>query len=1357
MKIDDNVNALLGTLQICVQLDNQTQSMPIRGFLDNGSQVNLISEYAVQMLHLCRKRTKIPIGGIGTTTIANGVVNITVTNRNDHTKSIQLQAYVVPRITGRMPDRKFDSPFKSSIDDCDLADPSYNRPGEINMLLGVGVWAAIIEPNILRSKINDDIIVAQSTLLGYVIGGHVPIACHIRLRSCHILEEIEDAKIDQWLVRQWNADTIPKQRQWTAEEQHAETVFVSTHRRDPSGRYIVNIPLRTDAKPLGNSYNHARAVFKSIERKLHREPQLLAQYKAVFDDYRSKGHMVLASQRPINDADVYYMPHHAINASSTNTKGKFRVVFNASAETTNGVSYNSQQLPGPKLQDDLITMFMRFRAHRFAMTADMVQMFRQVKVAPEFWNFQRVLWRDNPSDELLEYIITVVCWGQTSAGFNAVRAVRQLAVDEQTRYPIGAQLALNDLYYDDMLSGAATDDELIIKYQQINQLLAAGGFKLSKWASNSQQLQAMIRQDSQQAETDIAFDTGVLGMRWHTKTDTINIRIRENIFVAADDPTKRSVLSATSKVFDPIGFVLPVVVCGKILQQDIWRAGIGWDEPLSQPLIEQWNEYARNIPMLDQIQVPRWMQTNPSDKIELHIFTDSSEKAMGAVGYFRVMKPDGSFHVAILQARSRIVPIKKVTIPRLELCAAVLGAELAQHIRSSFKCENIDTYFWTDSTIVLCWIKKEPSLLKDYIANRVTLIRGAGGVWQHVDGTQNPADLLTRGISVDQLKSCTLWWHGPPWLLKSTDEWPRAAALSIPSELFGLVQDENKPNASNHATIEGRSRKGKPMVMLIQKQNNGIGVQNASGEHEPLINRFSNLASLLRATSFVFRFIENVRRAIAKRKSTKEIRQHTTIVPCDRTLIRAVNNVERKQALMYWIKYSQNIFYSEEIRTLDNKQQVLSNSSIIKLHPVIGDDGLLRVGGRLANANIPEGTKHQIILSPHARLSGLLIREAHAITIHGGPQLMMAHLRKQFWIPRMRQIIGSYTRKCPSCARFNQQPNDQLMGSLPASRITEAEPFLRTGLDFAGPFNIRRNKGRPPTIERCSKEPKAPMMKAWIVIFVCLVTRAVHLDVVVGLTIEEFLAVFERFTMRKGRCIELLSDNGTTFVGSDKELAKTLQHWSKQLPEHNLAKFGTTWNFQTPASPFRGGIFEKAVGCFKRHLKPAIGVKILTREELYHIAVTIEGCLNSRPLWPLSDDPNDPLPLTPAHFILAKPILPQPVVEDVADIPVNRLTMWGQRQKIIQQIWKRWQEEYLAEKQVRTKWYKIRENLKIGDMVIIRRENMPPALWCIGRVIEVYRGKDNLIRTVRVKTPTGELERPINKLVFLPQPDQNSG
>lgn len=1351
----ENTSACLGTFLTRLRLSDGAFSSAVRGFCDSGSQVNLIAESCVRAMRLSREKTTIPINGVGSSTCATGIVNVIIAHRTNDSIQVPIRALVVSQISSRLPDTSFKSPFDETLPIEELADPTYNKPGAVHLLLGAGAWAAIIDNQMLRKRQDDNHAIAQSTLLGWVVYGQLSTMANIRLHSCHVTTDIKDARIDQLLIKYWNADSFPLNRQWTPEEQRAEDIFISTHHRDSTGRFVVHIPLKSNAKPLGNSHRAAKACFYGIEKRLSRDSLLFAQYKAVMDDYRATRHMVLAPEKPVDDAASYYIPHHAINTAGK--KGKFRIVFNGSAPSSNGISFNDQQLPGPRLQDDLIVIFLRFRAHRYGMTADIKQMFRQVNVAPEFWNYQRMFWRDAQTEELLEYVITVVCWGQTSAGFNAVRSVRQCAIDGQCRFPIGARMALEDLYYDDLLSGDETESGLLSAYNQVSRLLNTGHFELSKWATNSQLLSKTMKGDLS-TEVDVPIDAGVLGMRWHTQSDTLRIRLSLNAEFADQQMTKRKLISATSQIFDPIGLVLPVIVTGKILQQDTWRSGIAWDERLPAELQEKWIQYRNSVAALDEITVPRWLNTTPNDRIQVHIFVDASELAIGAVAYFRITNSSGETAISLITARSKVAPVKKLTIPRLELTAAVLGAQLSQFIRSTYRLESVEFTFWTDSTIVIHWLRKDPNLCRPFVANRIIAIRemSENGIWRHIQGSHNSADLLTRGMTAVQLKGADLWWHGPPWLIDRTEDWPLPTPTTVTPEIQSQIESEHKPMPPDHGIIHCKSKTGRLVSVLVCASVTALGITNDDGVYEALIDRHSELSSLLRVTTYVQRFIVNSRAKARQRRITKHPIQHHKVSPCNRSAIKPASNVECRNALLYWVRNAQMVFYSKEYSAIRAGRQIAVNSTIVKLCPFVDSNRLLRVGGRLANANVPEDAKHQFIIPPHARISNLLIWNAHYATVHGGPQLMMPQLRHTFWIHRMRQVVKSVVYHCAICTRFNQPPNAQLMGQLPPERVQRSEPFMHTGVDFAGPFVIRQRKGRPPTIERCKKIPKTSTQKAWIVIFICLATRAVHIDVLLGLTIEEFLAAFQRFIMRKGRCVKLVSDNGMTFVGSDKELARVLHQWSNSLPEHNLSQFNTEWQFIPPAAPHKGGIWEAAVGSMKRHLKKTMGVRMFTKDELYQVATHIEGCLNSRPLWPISDDPSDPLPLTPAHFVLGKAILPQPMCQDVAELRENELTIWGQRQQLQQQLWSRWRDEFLATQQVRTKWYKIEENLKIGDMVIVRKENTPPAMWIIGRVVKVFAGKDGIVRSATIKTPTGDLDRPINKLVYLPQPSKGS-
>lgn len=1241
---------------------------------------------------------------------------------NNNDVEIPIEALIVSKINGSFPEKYIDC-GKTPIAFCELADSHFQYPAGVDLLLGAGVCSEITQPSIVKFTDNSKLL-AQKTTLGYVIYGQTndvgigKCSFHVALPSRE-----EDSKLDEMLLQYWNADEIPSTRKWTALEELVEDNFVKTFERNSDGRFVVTIPRKPDAGALGNSYRLAMACFLNVEKKLQRLPDLKAKYKEVMNDYINSGHMVQVEPfRHVNDGKAYYMPHHPINYGGKTNKGKFRIVYNASAASSSGISFNDQQLPGPKLQPDLIEIFLKFRLKRFAMTADIKQMFRQVRISPSEWNYQRIFWREEPTLPLREYIITVVSWGMASAGFNSVRALRQCAIDGGSKYAVGAEIALNDFYFDDMLSGAHSEMDLLKAQAEVSKLLATGGFELAKWATNSKMLSNRIIN----TDLDVPLECGLLGMKWNTITDSLRLKT-DAIGLVSAVLTKRVVISAISKVYDPSGLVLPVIVTGKILQQNIWRVNnLGWDDELPRELKAQWTAFECNLKQLGQIEVPRWLGMCPEDDLELHIFCDASELAMGVVAHL-VSRSANRVAANIITSRSKVAPLKKLTIPCLELSAAVMGAKLAPFIQRAFKLSSLQTYFWTDSQIVIHWLNRVPHSLEPFVANRVSVIQELThrDRWNHISGVENPADLLTRGATTEELIASKIWWNGPSWLQVDKSQWKvnKSCKESLP------VSVPLQCNILTQPSISYKSKKGKP-IMRVFSHSITITTVSADGEEHSLLNKISNLAKLLRVTAYVQRFIRNI-----KRNLSKEIGIPRLTILC-----------EYRQALLFWIAHTQRLFYTKEIDAVLSNKPVERSSSLAKLTPTLIGDGLLRMTGRLENSLLPFNTKHPIILPPQSRLSHLLVLQTHLLTLHGGPQLVIAQLRKTYWINRLRQVSKGIIHRCIKCVRFRQTAAEQLMGQLPPERVTIGEAFARTGVDFAGPFTMTRAVGRPTRGSDKSTE------KAWLSIFVCLASRAVHVEVLCGLTVCEFLSAFERFIMRKGRCFHLYSDNGTTFIGTDNELARTLKEWSTSFPAEKLHAFNTQWNFITPAAPFKGGIWEAAVKSFKFHLRRIVGGQSMTKDALTQVAVQIEGCLNSRPLWPSSDDPSDLHVVTPADLFIGKPIISQPLAEYVVNVPQNRLSWWQQRQKMHQKLWQLWQDNYLTSLQTRGKWFSIQNNIKIDDMVIVRDDNLPPTQWCVGRIVKTYPGKDGLVRSVRVKTVRNELDRPITKICLLVPP-----
>lgn len=413
-------------------------------------------------------------------------------------------------------------------------------------------------------------------------------------------------------------------------------------------------------------------------------------------------------------------------------------------------------------------------------------------------------------------------------------------------------------------------------------------------------------------------------------------------------------------------------------------------------------------------------------------------------------------------------------------------------------------------------------------------------------------------------------------------------------------------------------------------------------------------------------------------------------------------------------------------------------------------DGIIRVGGRLQNARFNDDVKHPMVIPDSSRLAELIIRDAHHQALHGAVQLTMVVVRQKYWIPRLRVLTRKVIGSCTSCIRYRKETAKQLMANLPSVRVNAALPFVVTGVDFAGPFLTRRTPGRPPRNTKFNDTPPPPTVdKVWVAVFVCLATHAIHLDITHGLSVEAFLETYARFVSRRGHCRELWSDNGTTFVGTNKELQRVFAEWGHKLPHEELANLGTSWKFITPASPHQGGMWEAGVKAFKHHLRRTIGDQKLTPNHLYTLLTRIEAYLNSRPIVPMSDDPSDLEVLTPGHFTAGRPLLQHPLADDVEELPVNKLTNWGRCQKMMQTFWKRWQEEYLVNLQTRTKWHDVCQNLKLNDVVIIIDENSPPVKWPLGRVVVIHPSSDGLIRSVTIRTQAGLLKRPIQKLVQL--------
>lgn len=1195
-----------------------------------------------------------------------------------------------------------------------LADPNYFKPMEVHIILGVGFFAKIIKASLGTTSHGTTLL---DTDFGIVmLGEHFD---SINMETGTVLSAIDDSlgdKLNKMLEKLWDQDKIESdilnESPWTEEERMVEEHFINTHKRDVEGRFIVRIPFKPNVQSIGSSRQIALHRFLSNERKLNNTPELKEFYVEQMRELQRNGHMQEVTRSHLPGTIRYYIPHHCVMKNP-------RVVYDASCKTNTGVSLNEMQMLGPKLQTELHTTLMRFRRHKVAVYADIKKMFNQVRLAEDQWDCQRIFWRENSDQELKEYWLTVVTFGLTSSAHLAVRCVMQAAREAADMYPEAAKAIEKDFYMDDCVTGTNTVEQAIKLANEINQILSGAGFILRKWKSNEPELLQAFGSADQNDECAMVFsedgETSVLGVKWLLQTDQFTFVVKTPTFTGP--LTKRKIVSFVAQLYDPDGYISPVVVIGKIIIQELWKAGLDWDEPVDERMERMWSDLWNEIIELEKFKIDRWIGTSDQTKSKLIGFSDSSKLAFGAVIFIRTEYPNGMIKSNLLTSKSRVAPLKTATIPRLELAAAELLARLMIEVKGSMEFNDMEYILYTDSSITLYWIRKPPASLKTFVSNRVKSIQTNSDLkcWHYVNTKQNPADLLSRGAKPSELVDNKLWLYGPEWLQLPETQWPQ--------EQFPLTvkYDENLELRA-HVVTEFKSALSINKVTEIPGQGNRVSILEYANKME----------KALRILAYVIRYVNAIRnRYKPPKKGTRS---------ADREIL-PPSSQEKAWAMEYFIKKSQQEHFNPELTALEQNKRLPEKSKLEPLKPILDNRGVMRVGGRLDQANIDYEMKHPAIIPKNSRLAWLLMDLSHRTNHHGGAQVAMQHLRQKYWIPQLRDEYRKYNRSCIECVRNSQELQDQLMGELPADRVRPGRAFLATGVDYAGPFH-KKYVDRDGTIIK--------KVKFWTVIFVCMKTKAVHLDTVDDLTSASFIACFERLISRRGAVRKLFSDNGTCFVGAEKEIARAFREWRKDGTVDAIANKGTVWTFMTPAAPHQGGIYEAAVKSMKFHLKRVVGSRVMEQEQFRTLLCKIEAVMNSRPLTALTDDPKDVQALTPAHFLIMEEFVAPPPFQYTTEKDLQGRKLWEKRQELLEHFWNRWQNEYLTTLQERKKWRREKENVKVGQLVILKDENLPPASWTMARIKELLPGKDGLVRNVVVETNRTILKRPVQKICILP-------
>lgn len=526
---------------------------------------------------------------------------------------------------------------------------------------------------------------------------------------------------------------------------------------------------------------------------------------------------------------------------------------------------------------------------------------------------------------------------------------------------------------------------------------------------------------------------------------------------------------------------------------------------------------------------------------------------------------------------------------------------------------------------------------------------------------------------------------------------------------------------------------------------NAVILQDKQNATSQFISYFSDWKRLKVAIAWILKLKKLLRKLCLKRKellttngtalgtskSSMDAQMNMFKTTLDKQSLSLENLLEAEMAI---VCFSQQQKFQEEIEALKcGSSGVRKGSSLYRLDPVLDND-ILRVGGRLRKAAMPVQTKHPIILHKDQHISRLLLRHIHEQLGHCGRNHMLSKLRQNYWITNANAAARKVISKCVVCKRFRGMASEQKMADLPLERITpDHPPFTNVGVDYFGPIEVKRGRTN---------------VKRYGVIFTCMASRAVHLEVAYSLDTDGCINALRRFISRRGQVVHIRSDNGTNFIGANRELKEAISAWNIHRIERELLQAGVQWNFNPPSGSHFGGAWERIIRMVRNILCSVLRQQTLDDESFHTILCEVESILNDRPITKLSDDPNDLEALTPNHLLLmkGKPALP-PGLFEKADMYVKR--RWKQVQYIADLFWKRWLREYLPLLQGRQKWTKERPSLKPGDIVLLLDQAAPRGSWPLGRVLETFPDEKGLVRTVKIKTKSSVLERPIRKLCLL--------
>ncbi|XP_026036546.1 uncharacterized protein LOC113029762 [Astatotilapia calliptera] len=1100
----------------------------------------------------------------------------------------------------------------------------------------------------------------------------------------------------------------------SAEDKTFLNIMHKEFAKDDANNWVAPLPFRHPRRRLPNNREQALNCLMSLRKTLKRKTEMKDHYMEFMKRIFDKGHAERAPPLKPHQ-ECWYLPHFGVYHPQK--PAKIRIVFDSSAQFEN-VSLNQVLCKGPDLNNSLVGVLLRFRGDPHAVMADVEQMFHNFTVREDHRDYLRFLWfRDHDLDgEVDEFHMTVHVFGNCPSPSVAIYGLKKTAVEGEKEYGSDVREFIERHFYvDDGLKSFPSETQAIDVLHRTQRMLAQSNIRLHKISSNSPVVVSAFPsedlatgpQELQRGQHAPLMQRS-LGLGWDLSTDQLSFQVEIN-----DRPfTKRGVLSVINSLYDPLGFAVPVSIEGRSILREISMDISEWDAPLPREKQDKWQQWKDSLKHLQQLKISRMytsISLSESQRKEMHVFCDASTKAVGAVAYLKLTAGNGLSEVGFLLGKARLAPKPDITIPRLELCAAVLAVEVAEMVQQELHTTIDEVNFYTDSKVVLGYIFNEKRRFYVYVHNRVERIRRSTQThqWHYVPTQLNPADHATRALPAEHLSHST-WLSGPAFL---TDSGQR----QIQKEPFDLVCPENdtelRPDIVSCATFLSKKELGTTRF-----------------------ERFSNWSRLLKTIARLLHIAESFK---GETESTCRGWHKCNNYATEEQL---------QQAKVTIIRAVQKEVYADDIKRMEQSESIRTQSPLSKLSPYIDADAVLRVGGRLARAQLSTDETHPMLIPSKHHITQLMIRHFHAQVCHQGRHFTEGAIRAAgFWIVGGKRAVSSVIFNCVICRRLRGKQQEQIMSDLPEDRMCTDPPFTCVGLDVFGPWPVTVRKTRGGQAEA----------KRWAVIFTCMSTRAIHIEVIEAMDTSSFINALRRFVAMRGAVKLLRSDCGTNFVSACRELQIDKKGCHNDKINKYLGDRSCEWQFNPPHASHMAGSWERMIGVSRRILDVMLlqhGNAKLTHEVLVTFMSEVTAIVNSRPLTTVSADSEHPEILTPAMLLTQKVGAPPVPPGQFHDQDLFR-AQWRRVQYLANIFWGRWRREYLSGLQGRRKWRASKPNLQIGDVVLLKEGQENRIDWPLGLVTKTFPSQDGRVRKIEVKIiRSGECRvylRPISEVVLL--------